>query len=216
MKTIRNFNAAERRIHNQNLHRLKSAGVAVGEPNTEKLLRIEQTSDGVLHAPAIGGYVIAAWLRIVALKARITIIDYAITPCGWKDDGIYLLDNQNDRFPYFRDIAELNYPKHDVLNDLILKEQPLGCGEVVNGVLVAQSLNRAPDWFSTGLTANLELCLFDQFENTHPLEIALLITRDIKHPVRTEREPLFRREIPLQPSTDEADQDATRTKRKAL
>jgi hypothetical protein len=179
-----NLSKTEQRFHDLNLQRLIAAGVVVGEqkPTEKSMLRIEQTGgphDSVLWAPAIGGYVIAVWLRIVALKAGISVCDCAIVPRRWQDSGIYLLEPP-DRLPFYKDIAGIDYPKNDVLNHQIFAEHVLRWGDVLDGVLVAQSFTPPPDWCSTGMTIESELCFFDQFDNQYPLIVELNVTREAK------------------------------------
>jgi len=196
MKTKGSLTKSEQRTQDLNLQRLAAAGVPLAEQKHVEApwLRIEQVGgpyDNVCLAPPIGGYVAATWLRILAMKAGVRICHCEITPKRWSDDRIYLLDPP-DRLPIYRDIANLDYPTCDVLNHRISAECALAWGEIIEGVLIAQSLVRPPDWFSTGFMVEFKLCFFDQFDNGYPITVALRVIRDSTPVVRGQQQSTFR------------------------
>jgi hypothetical protein len=112
----------------------------------------------------------------VALKAGISVCDCAIVPGRWEDTGIYLLEPP-DRIPFYANIARFEYPKDDVLNHWISGGHTLGMGEMPEGILIAQSFTRPPDWCRNGMAVEIELCFFDQFDNPYPLNVELRVIR---------------------------------------
>jgi hypothetical protein len=179
----------EQQAYDVNAKRLMAAGVIPHEdkPSSERqMLTVEQTggpSDSFVHAPSVGGYVIAVWVRIVALKSGISVCDCQITPQRWNGTHIFLGDI-TEGVPSYKALGGVEYPKTDVLNHWISSERSLKFGQILKGVVVAQSFASLPAWCYSGIRIGAELCFFDQFGNLYPLEVDLMVMRDTK---RTER-----------------------------
>jgi hypothetical protein len=185
MKTKWNLTANEERVHLANLERLLNAGVDVSEqkPVAQPMLRIRQKLaspiDNLLMAPPKGGYVIAVWLEIVALKAGVAIRGCEIQPQRWNDERIELVP-YSARQQGYHNIAKLEYETEHVLNGQIEEERVLRRGDILRGVLLAQSFTKLPDWCCREFSVNVDLCFFDQFDNDYQLEVVLGVIRDDK------------------------------------
>jgi len=176
----------EQQDYNANVNRLKAIGMTIPQeekPSPEaQMLTVEQTggpTESVVHEPPAGGYGIAVWVRIVALKSEINLCDCQVTPKNWDDAGIFLV-NAAEGVPYFKTPAGVEYPKTAVLNDWILTTRPLRKRQTLEGVVIAQSFASLPVKCYAGTEDEVELCFIDQFGNRYPLQVDLMVIRDGK------------------------------------
>jgi len=175
----------EQQAYDVNAKRLMAAGVIPFEdkPSYEaQMLTVVQTGgplDNLVHAPSVGGCVIAVWVRIVALKSGISVCDCQVTPRKWDDPGIFLVE-ATEGVPYYKALGGVEYPRTKVLNHLIFSERSLRHGQILDGVVLAQSFTSLPTWCDSGMSVEAELCFFDQFVNTYPLKVDLRVMKDTK------------------------------------
>jgi hypothetical protein len=189
MKNKFTLSNTEEQEHNANTKRLIAAGVVPPQekPSSEpQMLVVEQAGgplDSFVHASSAGGYGIAVWVRIVALKSGISVCDCYVAPKEWNDTDISLMD-ATEGVPYYTVPGGVEYPKKDVLNRWISSTRSLKQGRTLEGVVIAQSFASLPAWCQSGISIDVELCFVDQFGNPYPLKVSLMVVRDAK---RTER-----------------------------
>jgi hypothetical protein len=173
----------ETQEYDTNVKRLVAAGVVPPEEKPSagsQMLTVEQIGGptvSFVHAPPVGGFGIVVWLRFVPLKSQISLCDFQIRPERWNDTKIFLVDAAEGVLPY-RALGGVEYPKTDVLNPWIASDRCLKHGHVLEGVLIAQSFASLPAWCQSGISIDMELCFFDQFDNIYPLEVELMVIRD--------------------------------------
>ena len=192
MKKKSNLNRIEQRAHDANAKRLREMGVIPSEKKPTTELHIEQMggpTESFIDAPPIGGYGIAVWVRIVALRSGIAICDFEITPQGWEDNGIHLVDVR-ERVPHYIVPGGTEFSKDMVLNDWISAGRRLEKGQVLEGVLIARSFASLPGWCSSGIEAEAELSFIDHFGNHHPLKVDLMVIRNTRE-IKRERPARF-------------------------
>jgi hypothetical protein len=183
MKRKLSLSKTEQREYIANAKRLRAVGIISPEeePLPEvQMLALEQTggpAESSVHAPSVGGYGIVVWVRIVALKSGISVCDCQITPQKWSDTNIFLVD-ATERVPYFKSIAGVEYPRNDVVNHWISGGRYLKRGQILQGVVIAQSFGSLPTWCDNGISVGAELCFVDQFGNLYPLKVDLRVIRD--------------------------------------
>lgn len=183
MKKKLYLSSAEQQEHNANAIRLRTVGTIPQQENPSfkaQMLILEQTSgptDSVIHEPLFGGYGIAIWVRIVALKSEVSLCDCQITPKQWDDTEIFLVSAvEGARYCKMPDGAE--YPRNNVLNCWISSARPLRKRQVVEGVIIAQSFESLPEQCKTGTMVEVELSIIDQLGTRYPLRVELIVTRD--------------------------------------
>ena len=175
----------EQREYEANAKRLRAVGVVPPEekPSPEaQMLTVEQTggpTESVVHEPSAGGYGIAVWVRIVALKSEINLCDFQVKPKKWDDTGIFLV-NATEGVSYYKTPGGVEYPKKDVLNRWISTSRSLRKRQTLEGVVIAQSFASLPAWCSSGIEVEAELSFIDQFGNRYPLQVDLMVIRDGK------------------------------------
>jgi len=155
--------------------------VEVPEPGQEngRALDISQAGselDSVVYALPGGGVGIAIWLRLVALKSGERIC-YCEIPLPWEDARVRLLEI-TDRIPSYKVADGLAYPRADVINHRISSQRSLRCGDLVEGVLVAQGFGSLPGKYRSGMSIRTEVRFFDQFDRCYPVEVELRVIHD--------------------------------------
>ncbi|HWY53225.1 MAG TPA: hypothetical protein VNZ03_02110 [Terriglobales bacterium] len=190
MKKKSSLSNTETQAYSANAKRLRAVGVIPPEekPLTgAQWLTVEQTggpTESFVHTPPVGGYGIAVWVRIVALKSGINVCECQITPGRWDDTGIWLVEMPEGDSDY-RVHGGVEYAKDAVLNHRIASKRPLTRGQILEGVVIAMSFASLPGWCHSGISVGAELCFFDQFDNTYPLKVDLRVMRDLKRGERT-------------------------------
>jgi hypothetical protein len=180
MRTKSKLSQAERLEYEANVKRLRDSGLEIEQENTPweaPTLRVDQVggpNDSVILAAPRGGYVIAAWLRIIPLKSGISICGRQITLRGWDDPELDFVEA-----PFWKNVAELEYETDDVLNDRITG-RTLGRVKNLEGVIIAQSCTLLPERYCSGIPVDVELIFVDQFDNCSPLCVQLSVIRDDK------------------------------------
>jgi hypothetical protein len=183
MKKKLSLSNTQTQEYNANTKRLIAVGTIPPEekPSAEsQMLTVEQTggpTDSFVHASPVGGYGIAVWLRFVAVKSGISLCDFQVKPQRWSDTNIFLVDAAEGVLPY-RALGGVEYPRTDVLNPWIASDRCLRHGQVLKGVVIAQSFASLPARYQSGISIDMELCFFDQFDNIYPLKVELMVIRD--------------------------------------
>jgi hypothetical protein len=173
----------EQQEYNDAIERLTAVGVippAEKPSHGARTLIVEPMggpTDSFVHAPSVGGYGIAIWVRIIALISGINVCDCEVTPQWGEDNGICLVD-MPERVPYYTVPGGFEYPLDEVLNHRFFGRRYLKRGQMLQGVVIAQSFGSPPAWCINGISIGVELHLFDQFGNPHPLKVDLRLTRD--------------------------------------
>src|ERR1700688_1875563 len=182
MRKKSNLSNVEQRSYDYHFKRLVAAGTIPDEEKSVSetpMLTVELIgcpSESVLLAPAIGGYGIAVWVRLVALKSEMGVCGCQVTPLAWDDNTIYLVDEVEDG-SFYTTLGELEYPKAEVLNHRISGKCFLRRGRILEGVLLAQSFASPPTLRDGRTPIEVELCFFDQFDNQYPLRVDLMPIR---------------------------------------
>ena len=192
MKKKLSLSNIEKQEYNANTKRLTAVGVIHPEEQPSpkaQMCTVEQTggpTESVVHASSAGGYGIAVWVCIVALKSGISIRKCHVAPKEWDDTDISLMD-ATEGVPYYTTRGGVEYPKMDVLNRWISPPRSLRQGQILEGVVIAQSLASLPAWCQSGISIEAELCFVDQFDNIYPLKVELMVIRDLKRSERPRR-----------------------------
>ena len=192
MKTKLSLSKTEQQEYNVNANRLMAAGVIPREdkPASEpQMLTLEQTGgpvDSFLNALPVRGYDVVVWVRIVALKSKINLLDCQLIPQRWADDGIHLAAAR-EGLPYYKGLAGDVYQKSHVLNSWISSDRYLNRGEVLLGAVLFRSFGSIPAWFDNGISIEADLCFLDQFDNPYPLDVELRVMRDTERSIERPR-----------------------------
>jgi hypothetical protein len=186
------LNNTEQQEHNANVKRLRAVSIIMSdeEPIPDaQLLILEQIggpTGSFVHAPSVGGYGIAVWVRIVPLKSGISVCDCQVTPQEWDDTGICLVD-ATEGVPYYTVPGGVEYPEDEVLNHWMSGRRYLKNGQILQGVVIAQSFASLPARCCAGIEVEVELTFVDQFGNRYPLKVDLMVVRDKKNTERPTR-----------------------------
>jgi hypothetical protein len=196
VRTKWNLTKSEQRTDSTNAKRLRSAGLSIGveHPASSEapLLRIEQSEYSFVYAgTALGGMALAICLRLVALKSGITLFDdlVEITITGCDDAEIFVVPPPEKMLSY-KVLGWLDIERDAVLNHRIFNGRPLPCGEIFDGILIAQSFARLPSQFQTGMPVSAKIRLTDQWGNVFTSEVRLGLERRKQSLVRPENWPI--------------------------
>ncbi len=165
------LSTSEKQAHLVRAHTLIAAGVAIeidqDLPAQPQMFRIEHSiggSSGGLFARPDGGIGIAIWFTIVALKPEATICRTDIT-VPWGGAGFYLQECAQNALCY--EVAHgPQYPKVSVLNHQLGRR--LQTHQRQEGVLIARTSGRLPDFYQTGMVVPITVCFWDQLDTRIP------------------------------------------------
>ena len=135
-------------------------------PAQPQMFRIEHSGGGSngLFARPDGGMGIAIWFTIVALKPEATICRTDIT-VPWGGAGFYLQECAKNA-SYYEVAHGPEYPKVSVLNHQLGRR--LQTHQRQEGVLIARTSGRLPDFNQTGMVMPITVCFWDQLETRIP------------------------------------------------
>ncbi|MDP9161623.1 MAG: hypothetical protein M3O09_15500, partial [Acidobacteriota bacterium] len=181
MRKTSQLNKTQEETHIVRARALIAAGVAIeidqNLPVASPLLRIQHTipaGTAGLYARPGGGIGIAISLRIVSLKPD-SMIRGTETSVPWKDAGFYLQEI-SEKVSYYEVANGPEYPKASVLNHRL--GRCLQPRQVLEGVLIARTLRRLPDFYQTGMVVPITVCFWDQLDTPYSVEVGVGVILD--------------------------------------
>jgi hypothetical protein len=192
VRTKLSLSNKEQQEYNVTAKRLTAVGLLSPEekPLPEaRILSLEQTGnpvDSFVHATPAPGYGIVVWVRIVALKSGVNLSGCQVMPRRWEDNGLRLVDATEGVYSYAA-IGGVEYPATTMLNPWISSNRSLRCGKVLEGLVMVRSPRSLPAWCVEGISIEVDLRFFDQFDNVYPLKVELRVMRDAERRVERPR-----------------------------
>jgi hypothetical protein len=189
VKTKWNLTKSEKRTDSANAERLKLAGLAISVEHAASseapLLRIEQGEYSEIKAGTLGGMALAICLRVTALTSGITpdVLEITILDCDDAEISLVLPPEKSLSYK----VLGWRIQRDAVLNHQIFYGRPLPCGEIFDGILIAQSFARLPSQFQTGMFVSAKIRIADQSGKVSTSEVRLGVERCMQDPRRPEK-----------------------------
>ena len=186
------LSTSEKQAHLVRVHALIAAGVAIeidqDLPAQAQMFRIEQSSGGsssALFARPDGGMGIAIWFTIVALKPEATICGVDIT-APWEEAGFYPQECAKNALCY-EVLYGPEYPKGSVLNHQLGRRWQ--AHQRQEGVLIARTSGRLPDFYQSGMVVPITVCFWDQLDTPYSVKagVGVILDKAAKIPRPTNR-----------------------------
>lgn len=191
MPTIRrSITAYERSIHGRNVARLRAAGADLGsglDAVEEEWITITYAPVGSFVRSGKGGTLFAIDLRIVGRVSKMIIHEFELS-CPTLGFDVYLLPDpaltshsrtHPTKLLYRMSDGE-RFPRNEVLNHRVDAEGRLNRGDVLEGLLLAQSLGSLPSHFASGHYLSLCLSIVNQFGNAYNFPLRLRLERIVE------------------------------------
>jgi hypothetical protein len=169
--------------HRQAIEMLRAGGadlvLPAGMPSSPPWLMVD-------HSPLSGranvvglDTIFSIWVRIV-VKASRMIIEAEVSTPEW-DEDVFPVDEPRrascSRIPNYVLPGGSSFSMDQVLNHRLDGHEILRRGDVLDGLILAQSCNPLPSSYAEGSRVKIELCLRNQFGECHQSKVAVPVRR---------------------------------------
>jgi hypothetical protein len=144
------------------------------EENSRALdIELAPSPESIVFETSTGGIFYAIWMRLLALRSALTLIDWDMTT-GWDDQIV--AESFDGGSPICR-LGPQDYRQCEVLNQRIERNLSFRRGQIVEGWILANGLRPIPPEYHDCSTAPFEVAFLDQFRREYSAQGTVSVLR---------------------------------------
>jgi hypothetical protein len=123
--------------------------------------------------------VFVLYLRIVGVVPKVILQGFDLSSPAWPLNA-YILDDptvSNSAYKFYRLLDKTTFHRNEILNHRVEGEGRLGRGDVMEGVLLAESLDSVPSKYTDHSFMPLCLSIVNQFDDVQESKFAIQVER---------------------------------------
>jgi hypothetical protein len=176
----------KQQLYRKSAERLVAAGadldLSSSAPASTPWVKITQVPEMLANYVRMspGGLLYVALVHIVALAPKVVIQEYRLSSSEWEVAAWFPGDPRENRSsdPYYYYLPDHStFHRDEVLNHRVGAQGTLHHGDVMEGLLLAQSFDPIPERYRQGSVMQLCLSIVNQFGKVEPLLVDLHVDR---------------------------------------